>query len=58
MLTYAGLLKLRYKAPELYTVCNMAGCQKETKLTTTQGDKVKANLAAPRGPARAKAEAV
>jgi hypothetical protein len=44
MLTYAGLLNLRYKAPELYTVCNMAGCEKETKLTITLGDKVKANF--------------
>ena len=41
MLTYAGLLQLKYKAPELYTVCNMAGCLKETKLTTTVGGKVK-----------------
>lgn len=44
MLTYAGLLQLKYKAPELYTVCNMAGCLKETKLTTTLGGKVKANF--------------
>jgi hypothetical protein len=44
MLTYAGLLQLKYKAPELYTVCNMAGCRKETKLTTTLGDKVKVNF--------------
>ena len=44
MLTYAGLLQLKYKAPELYTVCNMAGCLKETKLTTTVGGKVKVNF--------------
>ena len=25
-LTYAGLLKLKYRDNELYTVCNMAGC--------------------------------